>query len=152
MFECWWKDAEEMKKLVLTFLILFIGNAHSLTLSMVEVYGEPISKCELSSESIDAALKSVMRYNRIQVSSSRVKLYHSAVAIDMSSSCAVNLSIMFYLHEKIYSPNLKTSLYADVVLCENNTLLTGPKYNLQTRVNDMAKEMVDKCLAKIDSK
>ena len=144
-----------MKRLCLIILFLLGSNAYALTLDRVNLFGEDIKECGLSSESVTASLASLMRYNRISMtdSLSGVNLYHQVTAIDTGNGCAAHASILFYSYQtNIFVPTLKRSLSADVVLCNKSALLTGPKHSLQTRVNNEIKSLAEQCLLIIDKK
>jgi hypothetical protein len=154
MPKCWWKDAKEMKKLVIFLsFYLFTLNASSLSLERVNVFGEKISACGLDSDSVTASLASTMRHNRI-LPGKGVNLYHQLTAINIGDGiCAVNINLSFYIIEfDIFVPTLKRKLQADVTLCQRNELLTGPMFNLQIRANESAKKLADLCLLDIERK
>ena len=144
-----------MKKILILVLILFGSKTYGLTLDSVNVFGEDIKNCGLSSDAVTASLASVMRYNKIQInkSSNSVDLYHQVTAVDMGNACSAHINISFYTYEpKIFVPTLKRNLSADAVLCNKSMLLTGPKYDLQSRLNESAKTLAEQCLLVIDKK
>ncbi|MCF8194474.1 MAG: hypothetical protein K9J38_00585 [Polynucleobacter sp.] len=142
-------------KILIFILILFCSKTYGLRLDEVDVFGEKIDSCGLSSESVTASLASAMRYNKIPMvrSIDAITLYHAVTALEMGNSCSANLYISFYIYEpKIFVPTIKRNLSADVVLCKKNMLLVGPKHDLQRRINDGAKELAEQCLLTIDKK
>ena len=140
---------------VIFILILFCSKTHGLTLDEVDVFGEKIDDCGLSSDSVTASLASLMRYNKISMGRSlkSINLYHQVTALDMGNTCSASLYISFYTYEsKIFVPTFKRNLSADVVLCNKSMMLAGPKYDLQSRINDRAKGLAEQCLLIIDKK
>ena len=144
-----------MKKILIFILILFCSKTYGLTLDEVDVFGEKIDECGLSSDSVTASLASLMRSNKIPMGRSlkSINLYHQVTALDLGNTCSANLYISFYSYEpKIFVPTIKKNLSADVVLCKKTILMTGPKYDLQSRINDRAKGLAEQCLLIIDKK
>jgi hypothetical protein len=92
-----------------------------------------------------------MRYNRINVTEKDgdVYLYHQVTALEIPGGCAVNVSIEFMMFENIFVKNLKKKIFSQVQLCGSNYVLTGPKFDMQVRVNDIAKDLAQKCLIQI---
>ncbi len=155
MLNGWRRGVLDMKKILIVILVLFGSKAYGLTLDNVNIFGEDIKQCGLFSDSVTASLASLMRYNKIPISRSpnSVNLYHQVTAIDMGNTCSAHLNISFYTFEpKIFVPTLKRNLSADAVLCNKSMLLTGPKYDLQSRLNDSAKTLAEQCLLIIDKK
>ena len=144
-----------MKKLIFLFASLYVSSSIALTLDKVHTFGEEITECGLSRDSVTASLAGLMRYNRIPMgdSATSVTLYHQVTAIDMGNGCAAHINISFYTYEpKVFVPTLKRSLSADVVLCKLSSLLVGAKHSIQRRVNDEAKSLSEECLLRIDKK
>lgn len=144
-----------MKKfIILLCLFMFAAKSYGLTLDRVFVFGEDIKSCGLSKEPITASLAGVMRYNRISMDTyADVNVYHQVTAVDLGSSCAASVNLQFYVYEtKIFVPSIKKSLSANVVLCNLSMLLTGPKHDMQSRLNENAKSLAEQCLVKIDKK
>ena len=144
-----------MNNLVFVILIMFGTNTFGLTLNKVNIFGEDIRECGLSSDSVTASLASLMRYNRIAMDKSlnSVNLYHQVTSIDLGNSCASNINISFHTYEpSIFVPTLKKNISADAVLCNKTVLLTGPKSSMQNRVNNEAKSLAEECLLVIDKK
>lgn len=140
-----------MKKLVFVFLLAIANVVYSEDLTQVNVFGEDINGCGLRSESVTAALVGTMRYNRINVIKGfgGVNLYHQITAMDIRGGCAANVRVEFKTFEYVYVANLNKKIMSNVVLCGNVMLLTGPEHNMQTRVNNSAKELAQECLLKI---
>lgn len=140
-----------MKKLLFIFFLLLSQYGYSAYLTEVKVIGERVSGCDLNEDSVTAALIGTMRYNRVNVTESDggVYLYHQVNAMDVAGGCAVNVSLQFIVYEYVFVKNLKKKIMSQAELCSYNHLMTGPKYNMQTRVNDIAKELAQKCLIRI---
>jgi hypothetical protein len=140
-----------MKKLLFVCLLLTSQLGYSAYLTEVKVTGEKIIGCGLNKDSVTSALIGTMRYNRINVTEKDgdVYLYHQVTALEIPGGCAVNVSIEFTMFENVFVKNLKKKIFSQVQLCGSNYLLTGPKYDMQVRVNDTAKDLAQKCLIQI---
>lgn len=143
-----------MKKFLLIISFLSVCfSANALTLKSVNIFGEDVNECDVTSSSVDAALAAVMRYSRIDVSpSSPTNLYHQVTLLDVNSGCAASINISIYSLEVSFIPTYQKKVVHHAVLCTKSSLLTGPRYNMQSRVNDFAKRMVESCLMQIDKK
>lgn len=140
-----------MKKLLFTCFLMVAQSSYSADLTEVNIFGEDITGCNLSSDSVTAALLGTMRYNRINIKKSidGVNLYHQVTAMNIRGGCVANVRVEFKVYEYIYVRNLNKKIMSNAVICGNVILLTGPEHNIQTRVNDSAKEIAQQCLLKI---
>ncbi len=140
-----------MKKLFFTFLLIIAQSSYSANLTEVKITGEKILGCNLSTDSVSAALVGTMRYNRINITdkTSGVYLYHNVTAMNINGGCAASLVVEFKVYEYVFIKNLNKAIMTGSILCSNGTLLTGPTHNMQTRINDAAKDMAQQCLLEI---
>ena len=140
-----------MKKLLLVCLLTIVQSSYSADLTEVRISGEQINSCNLSRDSVSAALGAAMRYNRIKLTENLggVVLYHAVTAQTINGGCAAVVKVEFKVYEFVFVKNLNKKIMSGAVLCGNGTLLTGPTYDLQTRVNNSAKDMAQQCLLEI---
>ncbi len=140
-----------MKKLLLVCFLTIAQSSYSADLTEVKISGEQIKDCNLSRDSVTAALVGAMRYNRIKITESfnGVHLYHSVTALNINGGCAASVVVEFKVYEYLYIKNLNKNIMTGAVICGDGTLLTGPTHNMQTRVNDAAKDMAQRCLLEI---
>jgi hypothetical protein len=142
-------------KKIITFLIGCIScTAFSLTLDSVNIFGEEISGCNLSMDSVDASIASAMRFNRVGVSDkSTISAYHQITALEIAGGCAVNVKFQIYFNSFVaIPPENKKYVFLRNEICAKGALLTGQRFNLQTRVNDILKEYVDLCINEFSKK
>jgi len=141
-----------MKNLISLILLLFSNFSYSLPINEIEIGGEKITNCSLSHESVDAALSSVARYNRINIKgTSYVMAYHQVNALPIqNNSCAANL----YFDIRVYDSTrvLGKNIFTKIVLCSNSFILTGDISGMQTRLNNAAKEAFELCLVEVEKK
>ncbi len=140
-----------MKKLLFTCLLIIAQSSYSANLTEVNIFGEDIPECNLSSDSVTASLLGTMRYNRIDTNKTfnGVNLYHQVTAMKIQGGCVANVRVEFKVYEYIFVKNLNKKVMSNAVICGKVFLLTGPEHNMQTRVNDSAKEIAQKCLLEI---
>lgn len=140
-----------MKKLLFACLLMVAQSSYSADLTEVRISGEKINGCNLSMNSVAASLGATMRYNRINLTEKfgGVNLYHAVTAHSNGGQCATFVKVEFKIYEYVFVKNLNQKIMSSVVLCGNGTLLTGPSYDMQTRVNDAAKDMAQQCLLEI---
>jgi hypothetical protein len=140
-----------MKKLLFIYLLLIAQSSYSADLMEVHVIGEKINNCNLSENSVTAALVGAMKYNSIKSSKSfsGVFLYHSVNAMKTNTGCVAHSRIEFKVYESVFVRSLNKKVMSEVVLCSKGVLLTGPEYDMQTRVNDAVKDYAQQCLLEI---
>lgn len=144
-----------MKKLLFIYLLTIAQFGYSANLTEVNVFGEKVTDCNLSTASVTAALTGTMRYNRINVTDNFggvVYLYHQVTAANISGGCAANVKIEFKVYEGVFVKNLNKKVTTNAVICSENSILIGQISTFQTRVNDAAKDMAQQCLLEISKK
>lgn len=141
-----------MKNLIFIFFLLFSKFSFSLSISEIDISGERIENCKLSTESLNAAFNAAARYNRVAIKSgSTVGLYHQVNALPTSNfSCAANMyfDISFYDFASISGKRV----FVKKILCSRSVLLTGENIDIQTRINNAAKDIFDECIADIQKR
>ena len=152
-----------MKKLAFVLLILITQNSYALTLTDANVFSEAdsgeMTKCSLSSSNSVAAVESVLRQNRINITpDARVSFYLNNTAISLSNTCAsfVSLKVNFigiaYFPPAVgfSSPSPKRKIYTEGVLCSSGSILAGPPYNLQSRINEEFRSFAESCISEVE--
>ena len=149
-----------MKTTLVIFLLMLSTPSFALRISEARVYSEATStsmeKCQVSSQSQVAAIESGLRSNRIGIagkSSNNPAFYLSSVALELNASaCAIfsRLEVQYHARVPVTFNSDRKSIFSTVKLCSEGTLITGPKYDLQARVNSTLKEFVDLCLSEIE--
>jgi hypothetical protein len=144
-----------MKKILLCIVFLFTNQVHAATIGSAYIFGERIdgNTCGLSNEATDAAIATVLRQNRISISQdkfSKIKFYYQINALDVSSGCAVNIRVQVFTFGDFLIPSSPPKkLFSKIELCGNSYILTGPKYDLQSRVSDSTRTLVEMCINEI---
>ena len=140
-----------MKKLLFICLFTIAKIGYSADLTEVRILGEQISDCNLSRDSVTAALVGTMRYNRINVTENRggVVLYHQVTALNTNGGCAVAAKLEFKVYEYVFIKSLKKNVMSSVVICDRGTILSGPTHSMQTRVNSVLRDLAQECVMEI---
>jgi hypothetical protein len=140
-----------MKKYIALLLCCFSCASFSLTLESVQVFGEEVSECNISQNAANASISSAMRFNRIALSDeSRIRAYHQITAMGISGGCAATINFQIYFNSFVPVPPKNTNrVFTKNLLCSKVFLLSGPRYDFGTRVNDSLKEAVDLCINEI---
>lgn len=148
------------KKLLAIFTLLSLSICvHAQPINNVFVFSESdengnFHRCNLNYEGLVASAKSALRYNRIEISqsnSAEIKLYISGVALPFQDGyCANSLFLQIYKGGYISIPQGK--MYGTYELCSKSNTATFSTLNAQSKRNANVKEMVDLCLAEIESK
>jgi hypothetical protein len=140
-----------MKKLLLVCLLTIAQSSYSADLTEVKIFGEEIKDCNLSKDSVTAALVGTMRYNRINVTENRggIVLYHQVTALNINGGCAVSAKLEFKVYEYVFIKSLNKNVMSSVVICDRGTILTGPTHNMQTRVNSSLRDIAQECVVEI---
>lgn len=140
---------------IFALLIGFIScAAFSFTLENVKVFGEDVKGCNVSRSSADASIASAMKFNRIEVNNeSKINAYHQISVLEIPGGCAVNVNFQIYFFSAVTVPPENTKYISlKNQICGDGSLLVGPAFNMQTRINDFLKESVDFCISEIYKK
>jgi len=149
------------KKLWLLFCILAIqlNIAYSQPIPNAYVLGEEDTneniKCRVNHSSAIAAVKSALRYNRVELSpkltpndvSFYVALNNTEV---FKESCSVGIVLQAYFYTTSKMPKTGKPMFARVLVCNNISSGYLDKIDLQERINSKLKNNVDECLATIE--
>jgi hypothetical protein len=141
-----------MKKIFLCFVFLFLNQAHAATIGSAYIFGERLdgNLCGLSNSATEAAIATALRQNRIAVSQdrlSRIKFYYQINSLELGSTCVVNINFQVFTYGDYLVPSSPPkNLFSKIELCGNSYLLTGPKYDLQSRVSDTSRTLAEMCI------
>lgn len=147
-----------MKFILFILLICIELTAFSQPINNLYVFSEKedddFRRCNLSSEGLVATAKSALRYNRIDVTNqqnSDIKMWVNMTVLPINNNnCAGNLTVWIYKLGGISLP--KGTIVGDHVLCNRSSIGTYTIQNTQTKWNDAVREMVDLCIARIESR
>ena len=108
--------------------------------------------CALTKESAVAAVEFVLRRNRIRILSEQEQFSHFAAyvnfgALSTGTACSVSYNIKMYIRaQAIYVPGNK--LISGVLeVCYRSGIMTGPKYNLQERLDSAFVDYMQQCIS-----
>ena len=148
-----------MKKLLPTLLFLFVQNSFAMTIPGAYVYseegGSEEAACGITSSSSTAAVESILRQNRINIEPeiSNYTVYVNNNALIVSNICVVNSSLQVYFGSFVEVPSEKSKLvFGPVELCSKGFIISGPAYDIQTRINEKLKDISEQCISKIEKK
>ena len=111
--------------------------------------------CKNSHESASAAIKSALRYNRIESlpknTTGRVIFYTSLTNTEVTrDSCSMGLYMQVYFYTSAKMPQSDKSVFLRGELCSKSVTGFFDKVNMQERVNANLKRLVDECIAEIE--
>ena len=143
-----------MKKLLVFIMGCISCAAFSLTLKSVKVFGEEVSKCNVSNNSADASISSAMRFNRVGLSNeSKIYAYHQITVVEQVGGCVASVVFEINFNSFVAVPPENTKLVIlKTLLCSQVDVLAGSKLDFGKRVNDSLKESVDLCINEISKK
>ncbi len=126
---------------------------------LVEKNNEDTRTCQFSYESAEAAAKSALRYNRIEIqdnfSSDALGIYigsASFIEFGRRDACAVTLKVEFYQYEKVKLPGSGREIFSKVVHCTNGFAGTVLKKEVQQSANEMVRNAIELCISEIEKK
>jgi hypothetical protein len=136
----------------------FVNYASGQSFKSVFVFSEdddPDSrKCQTSSQSVESAAESALRFNRISISTNRsteVKLHISPVVLSLTERfCAANVRITFLKYAPTAISESQKPIWASHVFCTRSTLFAYDRNEIQNRINLKVKQMVDECISEIE--
>lgn len=144
-------------QLILAALALAAPPARAQDFPPIYVYGENddnTAKCAMSHDQAVAAVESALRYNHVSVASREAAVRSAALQayvtmnpLDLGDVCAVSLSFSLEDHQVVRSSVLDADRRVTVVYCNRTSIMSGPKYDLQTRANDWFRDMTNYCLS-----
>ena len=142
-----------MKIFFIVFFIFFSNLIYALNINDAEISGEEINGCNLSKEYSNASISTALRQNRILIVNKNAvfTFYHQITAIETSqSNCAVHINFLVNIYDYHQIPvKPPKKLFLSTPICSLGTLLTGPKYDMQTRVSDDLRKMTERCINEI---
>lgn len=137
------------------FLVTTSSFANAATIGSAFIFGEKIegSACGLSNDATEAAIATVLRQNRISISQdklTKIKFYYQINALSLSSGCAVNINLQVITFGDFMVPSSPPkNIFSKIELCGNSYILTGPRFDLQSRVSDSTRTMTEMCINEI---
>lgn len=159
-----------MHKLVICFLVsLFVV---SLAAAPVCAQGLPkvapiitaddddTRACQIAQSSVDGAVTSVLAYNGITTATNRqpagdagtIVLLIEYLPVQISDAgCAVSVGVTLMDMQMVATPDRKREMMSAVDFCDQTSLLTGLKSDMQARLNEHVKNMTDFCVTKLDA-
>lgn len=148
-----------MKKIIVVLILVFSSSLYALDLQRAYVFSEKDdgdnTKCGISYNAATSAVEAELRQNRIVIGSDKSDyiFYVNNLALSYGESCAVNVSLEAYYFASVPLPSIKNKkIFGQVSLCHEGTILSGPTYSLQNRINDSLKSMTDQCISRIEKK
>ena len=137
------------------FLVTTSSIANAATIGSAYIFGERLegNECGLSNDATEAAIASVLRQNRISIardSFDKIKFYYGIITLNVNNGCAVNIKLQVFTYGDYLVPSSPPKkLFSKIELCGRSYLLTGPKYDLQSRVSDTIRTLVEMCINEI---
>jgi hypothetical protein len=155
---------KEIKISLLSVLIVCCG--HALASSVipkarvsVETDEDSNKNCNFSYSSAEAAAKSALRYNRIEIDNSKfsesMEIYVGAgtfTEVAGRSSCAIALTVEFQHYQTVKIPISNRDISSRVVHCRNGVGGILPKNSVQESLNSAVKRIIDECISMIEEK
>jgi hypothetical protein len=112
-------------------------------------------KCHVTAAAAEAAVKSAMRYNRMEATDEAGApfIYVSISGVELAQGgdrCALSANLSFRSYELQPSKFLGTTYLGRVVYCERGAVISWDKPTAQTQVNNNFKNWVDECVLEIE--
>ena len=96
------------------------------------------------------------RANRIPISYTNgdddLQVYINFTTAPLAGICALNYSIVIQFPTYVIIPSFHKRMFGELSLCQNEGVMTGPAYNLQTRLNDAFADVTQQCISEIEKK
>ena len=139
---------------IFLFLVTTSSFTNAATIGSAQILGERLDgkNCGLSNDATEAAIASVLRQNRISIRDSfdKIKFYYSITDLNVNNGCAVGINLqVFTWGDYLVPTSPPKKLFSKIELCGHSYLLTGPKYDLQSRVSDTIRTLVEMCINEI---
>ena len=135
----------------------FANISYALTFEQAHVFGEAISdegsKCGLSRDASVSAVETALRQNRIAINEkAKYNFYLNTNSLYLDQGCVANTHLEVGFYSYVNPPNGDKAVFAEVILCTRGMIMSGPSYNLQTRINDNYRSMAEQCVSEIQKK
>ncbi|MEQ1782254.1 MAG: hypothetical protein ABMA14_12895 [Hyphomonadaceae bacterium] len=134
-----------------------MGAAYGQGLSNAYVFGEADdsdnTSCRAEHRSAVASVEAALRYNGIKISddTANTTVYVNLAAVQLSSGiCAIALELRFTEYAFLSNLTVVQPQVMNVLLCNKHGVLTGSPTGIQSRVNDMLRDAVDRCISEIE--
>jgi hypothetical protein len=152
-----------MRSIVFCFFLIFTGlpiSSFAMPVKEINVKSEVREICNLTTASINASAESEVRRNNIKivnsiVNSSGLWEYINVAALDFSGTdvCAVSIEIQILTTAvTLYKDISNTPIAVLGELCTKAYIMSGPTYDLQTRVNDQIIDFTRQCISEVSKK
>lgn len=110
--------------------------------------------CQVSHDATKDAVRAALRYNGVPAGTSDQYIAETALGIvvgvlplELSGVCAVKYDLRLQEWKRVFSAIEKKSLLAEVTYCTRGGVLSGPTYDLQSRLSATMKDLVDACIS-----
>jgi len=110
--------------------------------------------CEVSNVSIVAVVESELRYNRIPVGTRAQAIADEALTLRVNTTavfnrgvCAVGYNLEMSNYQEIVLSVTGEKRWATTVLCQKGGLMTGPAFDLQSRLNAEFRDFASQCIS-----
>lgn len=146
-------------------VIIFLCGTHPSTeaqvIKRVSVFSEGEDaenrQCNVSNQSVVAAAESALRYNRINVTSAPdeeilVYINTTLLSLDGDRRCVMSQGVQFMKWGLIRVDQSNSVLTGWHELCLRNKVGIHFRNNLQGKLNENVREMIDLCISRIESK
>jgi hypothetical protein len=147
-----------MRSIVFCFFLIFTGlpiSSFAIPVKEIKISSDVREVCNLTTASINASAESEVRRNNIKIgSSSGLWEYINVNALNFRGPvCAVSIEFRILTSAlTAYKDISNTPIFVWGELCNNSIILSGPTYDLQTRVNDEIIDFTRQCISEVSKK
>jgi hypothetical protein len=115
--------------------------------------------CQVSNTSISAAIESELSYNRVPVGTEAqhyrdeaLQLHVVTTILVISGTCVVsNVLSLRSVQQVVLSVTGKT-MFARVEICRKGSMISGPVFNMQSRLNAEFRDFTSRCISEYRKK
>lgn len=115
--------------------------------------------CQVSNTSSSAAVESELRYNRVPVATRAQGIRYEALRatvqstpIQISGGCAAAYSFSLNLYQPVVLRVTGKEMWVTVEICSRSGIMSGPTYDLQSRLNLVFRDLTSECIAEYRKK
>jgi hypothetical protein len=148
-----------MRSIVFCFFLIFTGlpiSSFAIPVKEIKISSDVREICNLTTASINASAESEFRRNNIKIgNSSYLWEYINVNPLNFrgTDACAVSIEIQILTYAfTAYKDISNTPIGVLGELCKYSTIMSGPTYNLQTRVNDQIIDFTRQCISEVSKK
>lgn len=143
---------------------LCVTQAEAQSPSAVYVMGESedspgIKECSLSYSSATSAIEAALRYNGVKLATEQqvladeaIRAYVNINALHEARGCFASVKLAFDTIQIVPLPitlKMGDSIVGTVRFCERETVMSGPTYDFQARINQWLRDSTDVCISVI---